>query len=87
MTLDSLAAGRGVRCLRWNLSPLEERWEAIEQCERLFGDTQLRALIAGGAAASLALGGSAYALWLALDAVVHGSKDSVVARVPRELVR
>lgn len=24
------------RCGRWNLTPLEERWEAIEQCERLF---------------------------------------------------
>lgn len=23
-------------CRRWNLSPLEERWEVIEQCERLF---------------------------------------------------
>ncbi len=23
-------------CERWNLSPLEERWEAVEQCERLF---------------------------------------------------
>lgn len=128
------------RCLRWNLSPMEERWEAIEQCERLFADTQLRvstdniglarlreglelvrigqpqrpefaawrygeqftarrrrflirgglgvaafgALIAGGAAVGLAVGGSAYGLWLALDAVVHGSKESVVARVPLE---
>ena len=26
-------------CRRWNLSPLEERWEAIEQCERLFYST------------------------------------------------
>ncbi len=23
-------------CERWNLSPIEERWEAIEDCERLF---------------------------------------------------
>ena len=30
------------RCERWNLSPLEERWEAIEDCERLFRDTRLR---------------------------------------------
>ena len=30
------------RCERWNLSPLEERWEAIEECERLFRDTRLR---------------------------------------------
>ena len=27
------------RCRRWNLSPLEERWEAIEECERRFRDT------------------------------------------------
>ena len=31
------------RCERWNLSPLEERWEACEDCERLFRDTRLRA--------------------------------------------
>ena len=30
------------RCGRWNLSPLEERWEAIERCEQLFRDTWLR---------------------------------------------
>lgn len=30
------------RCARWNLTPLEERWEAIEECERLFRDTRLR---------------------------------------------
>src|ERR1044071_1734073 len=30
------------RCTRWNLTPLEERWEAIEECERLFRDTRLR---------------------------------------------
>jgi hypothetical protein len=29
-------------CERWCLSPLEERWEAIEECERLFRDTRLR---------------------------------------------
>ena len=29
-------------CERWNLTPLEERWEAIEQCERLFRDTRVR---------------------------------------------
>src|SRR5688572_16251896 len=32
----------GGACERWNLTPLEERWEAIEQCERLFRDTRLR---------------------------------------------
>src|SRR5205814_5368088 len=31
------------RCERWNLTPLEERWEAIEACERLFTSTRLRA--------------------------------------------
>lgn len=31
------------RCERWNLSPLDTRWEAIESCERLFHDTRLRA--------------------------------------------
>lgn len=31
------------KCERWNLSPIEERWEAIEECERAFGDTKLRA--------------------------------------------
>src|SRR3954471_248109 len=30
------------RCGRWNLTPLEERWEAIEHCERLFRGTRLR---------------------------------------------
>ena len=30
------------KCERWNLSPLEERWEAIEECERLFRETRLR---------------------------------------------
>jgi hypothetical protein len=30
------------RCHRWNLSPLDARWEALEECERLFRDTRLR---------------------------------------------
>jgi hypothetical protein len=29
-------------CERWNLSPLDERWEAIEQAERLYRDTRKR---------------------------------------------
>jgi hypothetical protein len=29
-------------CERWNLTPLEERWEAIEECEKLFRETKLR---------------------------------------------
>jgi hypothetical protein len=31
------------RCARWNLAPIEERWEAIEDAERLFRDSRLRA--------------------------------------------
>lgn len=30
-------------CGRWNLTPFEERWEALEECERLFRATRLRA--------------------------------------------
>ena len=30
------------RCRRWNLTPLEERWEAIEDCERQYRSTPLR---------------------------------------------
>jgi hypothetical protein len=30
------------KCERWNLTPIEERWEAIEECERSFRDTKLR---------------------------------------------
>lgn len=30
------------KCERWNLSPLEERWEAIEQAERFYADTRKR---------------------------------------------
>ncbi len=29
-------------CERWNLSPLDERWEAIEHAERLYRDTRRR---------------------------------------------
>ncbi len=29
-------------CGRWNLSPADERWEAIETCERLFRATRVR---------------------------------------------
>ena len=31
------------KCARWNLSPLEERWEAVEAAEKRFRDTALRA--------------------------------------------
>src|SRR5262245_37781527 len=30
------------KCERWNLTPLEERWEAIEACERMFTSTRMR---------------------------------------------
>jgi hypothetical protein len=30
------------KCRRWNLTPMEERWEAIEECERAFASTRLR---------------------------------------------
>ena len=29
-------------CARWNLSPIEERWEAVEAAEKLFRDARLR---------------------------------------------
>lgn len=29
-------------CERWNLSPIEERWDAVEQCERTFRATRVR---------------------------------------------
>jgi hypothetical protein len=31
-----------VKCERWNLSPLEERWEAVEALERLYRATRIR---------------------------------------------
>ena len=31
-----------VRCHKWNLTPIEERWEAIEACEKAFRATRLR---------------------------------------------
>lgn len=30
------------KCEKWNLSPLDERWEAIEDCERRFRDARKR---------------------------------------------
>jgi hypothetical protein len=30
------------RCARWNLAPIEERWEPVEQAEKLFRDARLR---------------------------------------------
>jgi hypothetical protein len=31
------------RCRRWNLTPIEERWEALEECEKAFRSSRLRA--------------------------------------------
>ena len=31
------------KCCRWNLAPLEERWEPVEEAERRFRDSRLRA--------------------------------------------
>ncbi len=31
------------KCARWNLSPVEERWEPVEEAERLFREARLRA--------------------------------------------
>ena len=128
------------RCERWNLSPLEERWEAIEQCERCYRGTRLRAstdnvglarlaeglelvrigrpqrpelaawrygdqfgkrrirrvaavgaglgataaLVAGGAALGLSVGGFTWAIIQASRAIVQGSPRAVVARIPLE---
>ena len=30
------------RCERWNLTRLEERWEAVEECEKIFRGTRVR---------------------------------------------
>jgi hypothetical protein len=44
------------RCGRWNLSALDERWDALEQCERLFRSTSLRASTGNVGLARLAEG-------------------------------
>jgi hypothetical protein len=44
------------RCARWNLTPLEERWEAVEECERLFSSTRVRVSTAQIGLARLAEG-------------------------------
>jgi hypothetical protein len=43
-------------CKQWNLTPLEERWEAIEEAERAFRGTRLRVSTANVALARLADG-------------------------------
>jgi len=127
-------------CERWNLSPLEERWEAIEQAEKLYTDTRRRvstdniglarlpdrttlvrigqpkrpefaawrygdqfgrrrkrailvaggsvaavgALVAGGAAAGVAVGGFGWLVAQAGRNLIYGSPETVVARVRTE---
>lgn len=44
------------RCAKWNLSPLEARWEAVEACERAFRGTRVRVSTANIAMAKLAEG-------------------------------
>jgi len=125
------------KCERWNLSPLEERWEAIERAEELYRDTRRRVataeiglarladgtelvrigaplrpefaawrygdqfgrrrtrqmllagaglvtlggLVAGGAAIGMSLGGFAWALTQMGRVAIHGSEETIVARV------
>ena len=45
-----------VACGRWNLTPIDERWEVIEACERAFRATRVRASSANISLASLAEG-------------------------------
>lgn len=124
-------------CERWNLTPLEERWEAIEEAERLFSETRRRvstdniglarmadgttlvrigearrpefaawrygdqfgqrrrrsllmatggvgavsALVLGGAAAGVAVGGFSFLMVRMGQAAIYGSPNAVVARV------
>jgi hypothetical protein len=126
------------RCRQWNLTPSEERWEAIEECERYFHDTRLRvstdqiglarldsgvelvrigrpdrpefaawrygnqlgqrrrtamlraglgvgalgALVIGGVASGVAIGGFGWLIGHVGERVVMGSPDQVVARLP-----
>ena len=43
-------------CRRWNLSPLDDRWEAIDECERLFRSTRARVSTENIGLAQLAAG-------------------------------
>ena len=126
------------RCRQWNLTPTEERWEAIEECERFFRDTRLRvstdqiglarlpsgvelvrigrperpefaawrygdqlgrrrrtaliragiglgalgALVVGGAAAGVGIGGFGWLIGQMGERIVKGSPERVVARLP-----
>ena len=126
------------RCRQWNLTPTEERWEAIEECERFFRGTRLRvstehiglarltsgvelvrigrperpefaawrygsqlgqrrrtamvkagigvgalgALVVGGVAAGVGIGGFGWVIGQLGERIVMGSPDRVVARIP-----
>jgi hypothetical protein len=125
-------------CRQWNLTPTEERWEAIEECERFYRDTRLRvstdqiglarlasglelvrigrperpefaawrygdqlgrrrrsamvkagiglgalgALVVGGAAAGVGIGGFGWIIGQLGERIVKGSPDRIVARLP-----
>ena len=127
-------------CERWNLSPLDERWEAIEQAEKLYRGTRRRvstdnvglaktrdgttlvrigepqrpefaawrygdqfgrrrtramlvagggvavlgAVIAGGAAAGVGVGGFTWGIMQAGRALVYGRAETVVAKIRTE---
>jgi hypothetical protein len=125
-------------CRQWNLTPTEERWEAIEECERFYRDTRLRvstdqiglarlasglelvrigrperpefaawrygdqlgrrrrsamvkagiglgalgALVVGGAAAGVGIGGFGWVIGQLGERIVKGSPERIVARLP-----
>ena len=125
------------KCERWNLSPLEERWQAIEQAEQLYRDTRRRVatpeiglarladgtelvrigaplrpefaawrygdqfgrrrtrqmliagaglaalggVVVGGAAIGVSIGGFAWGLTQLGRLAIHGSGETIVARV------
>jgi hypothetical protein len=124
-------------CERWNLTPLEQRWEAIEEADRLYTDTVKRVstdniglarvadgttlvrignphrpefaawrygdqfgrrrtramlmagggvaaavgIIAGGAAAGVAVGGFSWLIFQVGRNAIHGSPERVVAKI------
>jgi hypothetical protein len=126
------------KCERWNLTPLEERWEAIEQSEKLYRDTRKRvatdnvglaklrdgttlvrigeplrpefaawrygdqfgrrrnrqimmtagglaavgALFTGFAAAGIGVGGFAWVFANSGSALIRGSPEEIIARIP-----
>jgi hypothetical protein len=127
-------------CERWNLSPLDERWEAVEQAERAYRDTRRRVatenvglarlrdgttlvrigeplrpefaawrygdqfgrrrnralliagggvtalagVIVGGAVAGVGIGGFVGGAYQVGRAIVHGSPETVVAKIRTE---